>query len=419
MNEIKAESVYRKNVVWNVVAGIINAAEAVIIVAVVSRVNGLKDAGILTFAFSVANLLMTVGKFGVRNYQVVHENEEYTFQEFLNFRMVTVGIMVLSTVVYTLYNLRIYDGVSQKMACVFWVCLWYAVEAFEDVYAGSFQARGRLDVGSKMFSIRWILTLLAFIMADFVSKDIVRSAICGFAVCFIAGSVFIIYTYFKYMDTNKGHAGKGMGMLFKESISLCIASYLYIYITSIPKYAINTYLGDETQAVYGYISMPVFVIALLNSFIYRPQYVLYSMEWKEHKIQQFSHRVMRQMLVLVAIVLVCLLGAFLLGIPVLSVLYHENLSAYKVHLLETLFASGFLAVGGFLANIFTVMDEQKRAMLIYLMVSLAGRVIIYKMVEQYQLEGAVWGYMITMILLAVVFGIAYMGILKKARHDRH
>lgn len=58
-------------------------------------------------------------------------------------------------------------------------------------------------------------------------------------------------------------------------------------------------------------------------------------------------------------------------------------------------------------------------MLIYLMVSLAGRVIIYKMVEQYQLEGAVWGYMITMILLAVVFGIAYMGILKKARHDRH
>ena len=133
MNEIKAESVYRKNVVWNVVAGIINAAEAVIIVAVVSRVNGLKDAGILTFAFSVANLLLTVGKFGVRNYQVVHENEEYSFQEFLNFRMVTVGVMVLSTVVYTLYNLRIYDGVSQKMACVFWVCLWYAVEAFEEV----------------------------------------------------------------------------------------------------------------------------------------------------------------------------------------------------------------------------------------------------------------------------------------------
>lgn len=119
MNISKAELIYRKNVLWNVVAGIINAAEAVIIVAVVSRVNGLKDAGILTFAFSVANLLMTVGKFGVRNYQVVHESEEYSFQDFFHFRMVTVGIMVVSAVIYTFYNLRIYDGVSQKMACVF------------------------------------------------------------------------------------------------------------------------------------------------------------------------------------------------------------------------------------------------------------------------------------------------------------
>ncbi len=57
-------------------------------------------------------------------------------------------------------------------------------------------------------------------------------------------------------------------------------------------------------------------------------------------------------------------------------------------------------------------------MLIYLVVSLAGRVIIYHMAAQYQLSGAVWGYMITMILLAVVFGIAYVGILKKAGHDR-
>lgn len=57
-------------------------------------------------------------------------------------------------------------------------------------------------------------------------------------------------------------------------------------------------------------------------------------------------------------------------------------------------------------------------MLIYLGVSLAGRFIIYKMVQWFQLEGAVWGYMITMILLALVFGIAYIIILRKARHDR-
>ncbi len=418
MNRSKTESIYRKNVIWNIIAGIINAAEAVIIVAVVSRINGLKEAGILTFAFSVANLLMTVGKFGIRNYQVVHENEEYIFKVFFNFRIITVGIMVLSTIIYFLYNLGIYNDINQKSSCVFWVCMWYAVEAFEDVFAGSYQARGRLDIGSKIFSIRWVLTLLVFIVVDFVSKDIVKSAIWGFVVCFISGTIFIIYTYFRYIDNNVGDSRKGMDKLFKESVFLCIASYLYIYITNIPKYAINTYLGDEMQAVYGYISMPVFVVTLLNSFIYRPQYVLYSMEWKEHKIQQFSYRIVRQMFVLITIVLICLFGGFFLGTSVLSILYHKDLNAYKIHLLETLLASGFLAVGGFLANIFTVMNKQKKAMLIYLGVSLAGRFIIYKMVQWFQLEGAVWGYMITMILLALVFGIAYIIILRKARHDR-
>lgn len=415
MNESERELINRKNIIWNIVAGIINAAEAVIIVAVVSRVNGLKDAGIVTYAFSVANLLMTIGKFGIRNYQVVHEGDEYTFKVFVNFRMVTVGIMVLSTIIYLLYNLGIYNDISQKSSCVFFVCMWYAVEAFEDVFAGSYQAKGRLDIGSKMFSVRWILMLFVFIVVDFASKNIVKAVIWSFAVCFIFGTMFIIYTYFRYIDNNVGDSRKGMGILFKESVSLCIASYLYMYITNIPKYAINTYLGDEIQAVYGYISMPVFVVALLNSFIYRPQYVLYSMEWKEHKIQQFSHRVMRQIFVLATIMLICLFGGFLLGTPVLSILYHKDLSAYKIHLLETLLASGFLAVGGFLANIFTVMNKQKRAMQIYLVVSLVGRIIIYKMVQQFQLAGAVWGYMITMILLALVFGIAYMIILKKSK----
>lgn len=418
MNKNKTELINRKNIIWNIIAGIINAAEAVIIVAVVSRVNGLKDAGIMTYAFSVANLLMTIGKFGIRNYQVVHEGDEYTFKVFVNFRIVTVGIMVLFAAIYLLHNLGIYNDTSQKSICVFFVCMWYAVEAFEDVFAGSYQAKGRLDIGSKMFSVRWILMLFVFIAVDFVSKDIVKAVIWSFVVCFISGTVFIIYTYFRYIDNNPGDSRKGMGILFKESVSLCIASYLYMYITNIPKYAINTYLGDEIQAVYGYISMPVFVVALLNSFIYRPQYVLYSMEWKEHKIQRFSYRVVRQIFVLAIIMLICLFGGFLLGTPVLSILYHEDLSAYKIHLLETLLASGFLAVGGFIANIFTVMNEQRKAMLIYLVVSLVGRFIIYNMVQQFQLTGAVWGYMITMILLALVFGIAYTIILKKARHNR-
>ncbi len=52
---------------WNVAAGLVNAGEAVVLSMVVTHTTGLEDAGILSIAFAVGNLMMTVGKFGVRS----------------------------------------------------------------------------------------------------------------------------------------------------------------------------------------------------------------------------------------------------------------------------------------------------------------------------------------------------------------
>ena len=51
--------------IWNAAAGMLNAAEAVLVMAIVSRTDGIETAGVFSLAFSLANLFMSIGKYGV------------------------------------------------------------------------------------------------------------------------------------------------------------------------------------------------------------------------------------------------------------------------------------------------------------------------------------------------------------------
>ena len=56
-------------------------------------------------------------------------------------------------------------------------------------------------------------------------------------------------------------------------------------------------MNDESQACFGFVLMPVFVIGLLNQFIYQPMVVNLAMEYNNGRIDQVSHNVRKQMLI--------------------------------------------------------------------------------------------------------------------------
>lgn len=400
---------------WNAIAGLVNAAEAVIVLAVVSRVNNLNEAGIMAIAFSVANLFMTIGKFGMRNYQIAHGEYDYSFKTFLVSRVMTTLIMVAIIFVYLLYCFLNKEYTTEKVGVIFFVCLWYALEAFEDVFGGKYQTIGRLDVGSKIFSFRWIITILTFVLTDTFTRNILWSSIAAFIMGLLSGILALIYTYPKLGRIGTAKGDKKLFELFKACLPLFISAFAYFYVTNIPKYSINSLLNDEIQAIYSYISMPVFVISLLNSFVYQPQLTKYVLEWREHNYKSFISRIIHQMIWITAIMALCLAGAYVLGIPFLSALYHENLKDYKLHLLILLLGGGFLAIGGFVSVVLTIIEEQKKAMMSYFAVTIAGYIIVNEFIKKFALLGAVCGYALTMFLLAFVFSTVLFCQVKKAQ----
>ena len=70
--------------------------------------------------------------------------------------------MVIVSWGYAIYGYVFKGYTWDKAGVIFLMCLIYAIEAYEDVFVGQFRKIGRLNVGEKIFSARWLIILGLF-----------------------------------------------------------------------------------------------------------------------------------------------------------------------------------------------------------------------------------------------------------------
>ena len=395
----------KKNIIWNGIAAIVQACQSVVTVMVVTRIDGLNIAGAVTIAFSIANLFLTLGKFGMRNYQIAHEGFDEDFDKFKTSRIITTAMMAGAIIIYLLIRLITKTYSLEKIGIVFGICFWYIIDSFEDVYIAGFQSRGKLDIGNKVFVARWVLTLLTFILIELFSKKIFIAILVSCIVALVVEVIGLLYYSRKYKKI-ECQSSLSVKELLVKNIPLCVAAFVYFYMTNISRYAIDNMLDDKTQAIYGYIAMPVFVISLLSNIIYQPQLMYYIEALRNGKIKEVKTRIKKQILIIGALLAFCLVVAFFIGIPVLSWLYHVDLKAYKMHMLIALLGSAFLAIGTFISTILILMNKLKLNMFLYIGASIIGTVLIFILTAKFKMTGAVIGFLITMIISAISFVVA-------------
>ena len=63
---------------------------------------------------------------------------------------------------------------------------------------------------------------------------------------------------------------KNVWHIFKSEFFVFANSFAGIYVLNAPKYAIDNYLTEDVQAIFGYIMMPATVITLFTQFVFMP-----------------------------------------------------------------------------------------------------------------------------------------------------
>lgn len=397
-------NIERDSYIWNMIGSMLMAFQSVIMLMILTRTLGLLEAGIFTIAYANANLFLTIGKYGMRYFQVSDVKNQFRFAEYRMSRIITSVAMILVSVVYVIYAASANGYTKEKIMVILWMCLFKLIDVVEDVFHGLFQQENRLDVASRLMTVRLAITTLVFGLGLILLKNLLTSLVLS---TIITAVIFVIFTsltfsHFKVEKTAVDWCN--VFLLLKLCFPLFAGSFLSFYIGNAPKYAIDSMLTDELQACYGFIAMPVFVIGLLNNFIFNPMLYKMSVLWSERKIREFVKRTLIQTGIIGGITAVCIVGAYLLGIPVLSWLYNTNLSGYKAELLILLIGGGFLGLSGLLNAVITIIRYQKSLMWGYAVVALLAYVFSDITVEKYKMMGASLLYMVLMGILCLVFG---------------
>ena len=392
--------------IWNTFSAMLNAFMTVFILMFISRINPVTDAGIFTIAFAIGNLMLTIGRYGIRQFQVSDINEKYSCQDYIYARLITCISMILVSFFYIFRNYisDLYD--TEKSLVIALICGMKIVDAMEDVFHGMLQQHGRLDIAGKVLSIRLLGYILSFILVYVFTQSLILASGISLLLTIL---LFLILNRIGLSDfriSKQSFSFKKVRTLLIECFPLFLSYYFVMYISNAPKYAIDTVLDNEAQACFNYIFMPVFVIGLLSQFIYQPAINKLSYIWHEGRIRQFIKLILIQCGIILGLAVCAVVGGGLLGIPVLSLIYGVDLSGYRENLVILLIGGGILAYVNFFQMIITVVRKQKWLLIgygfSYLLFICFGRIIVKK-----------WGiYGISVFYSAVIAVIAviFLGI---------
>lgn len=411
----KSKNIKKDTYAWNSINAIMSAVQCPLILMVMTRTNGIHDAGIFSIAYAVAGLMIFVGQYGIRRFQVSDIHEKYSFAEYHGMRVLTCALMIICCLIYCIYG-SVFNGYNgEKFAVIMMVCLLKGNQAYVDVIHGRMQQQGRLDIAAKSSAIRFTAEMLAYIAALIITKDLLISTSVCLAVSFI---VMFVTSVNAASDFGGLHVSFGRGKLkglVIEGFPLFVSLFLNMYISNAPKYAIDAYLTEEIQAMYNLIFMPAFMVGLLANFIFNPIITEYAKVWTDRKISRFQRLVGKQCVVIAGLTAAGLAVAATIGIPVLSLIFGVDLSAYKMELCVIMLGGGMMAYGIFFSTVITIIRMQNSLIISYGVVALAAKLLSGVLVTDYGMTGAAVLYAILMLILSVMLMIIMIWKIRKEK----
>ena len=425
-----SKDIEKSSVIWNMIASVAMSFQSVILLIIISNTPGLGlvPAGIYTMGNTLNNFFLCIGKYGIRSFQVSDIKKEYSFKDYKLARIISVLAMALVSVVYVIYAKTANSYSYEKFVVILWMCIYKLPDAFEDVYYGEYQRNDRLDIASKATAIRFIFNIILWAVLIVTTKDMVISVCVTTVATIIIMFWFISITRDYTLDLHRENDSKTENIeksdmikgetkangsskalaLLAVTAPLAVASTLAIYIGTAPRLSIDKLMDDSSQAVYGYIAMPVFVVQVFLMFILNPVIYKLSCLWNDKDYGGFIRETVKQVVMVIALTVLCIIGAWLLGIPVLSFLYHVDLKLYKFSLVLMMVGSGMLALSTVLQVLLTIMRKQKTVLAGYIIVSVVALIFSDKAVLLKGINGAAVFYMILLAILDVIYVIGFL-----------
>lgn len=349
----------KRDYFWNTLGVFAQNAISPLLLVVITRINGIYDSGVFSFAFSLAIIFWAFGIWGGRTYQVSDVRHEFSNRSYIMVRFVLAIFMILGAVIFSLANH--YD--MTKSAVIIALVLFKVVESIADAIYGILQLNDRLFIAGKSLLYKALGGFVSFVIIDILTKNIFWSclAIVVVNILFVIFYDKYIASKFETIKIKKEQVGDLVSsaiMIMKRCSPVFAVSFLAMFSLNIPRYFIDMY-HTEQVGYFGILAMPITLIALLMSFILQPNIIGLSKHYAEKKYHTFNRTVKKISLATIASGLFIVIGAFIIGIPAFELVFGISFNDYKTALMVMVVGGVINALVSVLMNILIVMRRFK------------------------------------------------------------
>ena len=406
-----------RDYLWNTAGVAIWGFSFPILSIVATQLVGTERAGMFAMAFVTGTLLMIVANYGVRTFQASDIDERSSFASYQVQRWIT---SVLALVAGALYcSLRGYDPAMVTLSMGVYVAK--IIDGLADVYEGRLQQADKLYLAGISQALRAGAAIIAFSALLFLTRSL---AVAGAAMGVVSVASLVLVTVpLAYFETEKSGPWRlnEVAGLFRHCLPLFSTLFLFNFIESMPKFAMESLLPYDNQLYFNALFFPAQGILLAAGFIYKPQLLRLANIWANPRRRRRFDLIVLAMLAVIVVLTVGTL-AFMgwIGVSLMSIMYGVDFEPYRGLAYVMVCAGGVTAAIDFLYAIVTVLRHQDSATKPYLITFGFSLFVPVVLIVLTGLPGAVAGYLIIMAILLVLLAGEYItirrGIAERAKN---
>ena len=249
----------KENTLWYTMGTMCSSATSFLLMIYVTRILGVDEAGVFSISYSVGQLMLSIGWFGTRQFQVSDVNEEFKFSDYLSLKLLTSIVMIVGCIIYSF----ILHFNTYKLIVTFLYCLFLICDVFADLFSARFQQVDKLFLSGISYIIRILGYNLVILISLLCFKNLIFSIILAMLYSTLELILFDVQLIKKISCVNVQFRIEKIISLIKNCFPLFISSFLTTFIVNVPKNAIELYFDASVQTYYNIILMPSYIINLV------------------------------------------------------------------------------------------------------------------------------------------------------------
>ena len=398
----------KKDYIWNSIGSFLQSAISPILLIVITRLNGVGDSGLFSFAMSLSVVFWAISLWGGRTYQVSDVKKEFSSGDYIVVRFISSLIVAVFSISFCI--LSGYDLIKTELIMV--LVSFKILESIADSMYGVLQIHNRLYIVGISLTMKSVFGFMIFAIVDILTKNIVYGALSIFIVN-IAVVIFYDIPWMKRVES-VGLTKKNImqaGKIMKKTAEVFVVVFLTMFSLNIPRYFLDKYHYDQI-GYFGIMAMPITLLTLFISFVLQPNVVNLSELLKKKKIKEFTKIVSKIDFITFTLGILFVVSSYLIGVWALNTVFGIDINNFRIDLTIMVIGAVANAFVSIYVNLLIILRRFKGQFYTLLVTNILAVVLSIYLIDRLAMLGSVLVFMIISFLQAIILLFIYKRSLK-------